>query len=52
MKSGIHFVDYVDHHGNYAAHLQCLMTHLVYFLLCFLPFYSTLMMLTFVILVL
>ena len=33
-KVGIHFVDYVDHHGKYATSL---ITHSVYFFPCFLP---------------
>ncbi|KAJ8439640.1 hypothetical protein Cgig2_021652 [Carnegiea gigantea] len=49
IKLGIQFVDCADRHGIYATYLHHLMTHLVYFLLCFLPFYSTLMMQTFAI---
>jgi len=44
MKLGTHFV---DRHGDYAIYLQCLMTHLVYFILCFLSFYSIFVTLTF-----
>jgi len=39
MKAGIHFMDYVDHHGDYSAHLQWFMTHLVYF--SFLPSFNS-----------
>ena len=45
-------MDYVDYHGDYATDLQCLITHLVCFLLCFLPFDSTFMILMFTLLVL
>ncbi|KAJ8437720.1 hypothetical protein Cgig2_003840 [Carnegiea gigantea] len=37
MKLGIHFVDCMHHHGDYATHLQYLMTHFVTTAKAFIP---------------